>query len=104
MTAAPQPGPVAGLLVLLVRGYRWLLSPLLPPRCRFAPSCSSYALQALQQHGALRGSWLAVTRVVRCQPFHPGGHDPVPPAATDSGDPGPALTPYPPLGSGATRA
>jgi uncharacterized protein len=69
----------ARLLVLAVRGYRLLISPLLPPSCRFYPSCSAYALEAVQVHGALRGSWLAVRRLSRCHPFHAGGLDPVPP-------------------------
>ncbi len=76
-TAAP--GPVARALLVLLEGYRQWISPLLGPRCRFAPSCSAYAAQALQLHGAGRGSWLAVRRIARCHPFHPGGHDPVPP-------------------------
>jgi putative membrane protein insertion efficiency factor len=65
-------------LRLAVRGYRWFVSPLLPPACRFSPSCSEYADQALERHGAWRGGWLAVCRVCRCGPWHPGGHDPVP--------------------------
>jgi hypothetical protein len=68
--------------MLLVRGYQRTVSRLLVPRCRFAPSCSAYALQALAEHGALRGSWLAVCRVCRCHPFNPGGYDPVPPRRT----------------------
>ena len=71
-------GP-ARLLLALVHGYQRWLSPLLPPRCRFAPTCSAYAVQALREHGAGRGSWLTVRRMLRCHPFHPGGHDPVPP-------------------------
>ena len=66
------------LLVGLVRGYQMLLSPLLPPACRYYPSCSAYAIEALERHGALRGSWLAVRRIGRCNPFRPGGFDPVP--------------------------
>ena len=70
----------ARLLMFPIAGYRRFVSPLLAPRCRFAPSCSEYALTALAEHGALRGLWLAVTRIARCHPFHPGGYDPVPPA------------------------
>jgi putative membrane protein insertion efficiency factor len=66
------------LLVLLVRLYQRAVSPLLPPACRFHPSCSSYAVGALERHGALKGSWLAARRLARCHPFHPGGIDPVP--------------------------
>lgn len=69
---------IRALLVLLVRLYRALVSPLLPPACRFHPSCSAYALTALERHGALRGSLLAARRLCRCHPFHPGGIDPVP--------------------------
>ena len=69
------------LLCFLVRAYRYLLSPLLGPRCRFHPTCSAYALEALQSHGALRGSWLSVRRLLRCHPLHAGGLDPVPPVA-----------------------
>jgi uncharacterized protein len=65
-------------LVLLVRLYQRLVSPLLPPACRFYPSCSAYAVQALERHGAIAGSWLTVRRLCRCHPFHPGGIDPVP--------------------------
>jgi len=66
------------LLALLIRGYQRLLSPLLPPSCRFHPSCSQYALEAIHRHGALKGSWLAVRRLARCHPFNAGGFDPVP--------------------------
>lgn len=65
-------------LVLLIRGYQRYISPALPARCRFYPSCSQYALEAITRHGALRGSWLAARRLARCHPFHPGGVDPVP--------------------------
>ena len=67
------------VLLALVTAYRRWISPLLGDRCRFAPSCSAYAQEALVVHGAGRGSWLAVRRLARCHPFHPGGHDPVPP-------------------------
>ncbi|WP_028917360.1 MULTISPECIES: membrane protein insertion efficiency factor YidD [Pseudoxanthomonas] len=66
------------LLILALRGYKRFVSPLLGPRCRFVPSCSEYAMQAIQRHGALRGSWLAARRLARCHPLHPGGFDPVP--------------------------
>jgi len=70
--------PAALPLVGLVRVYQRLLSPLLPPSCRFYPSCSAYAVTALTRHGAAKGSWLAARRLARCHPFHPGGIDPVP--------------------------
>ncbi len=62
----------------LIRSYQWFLSPLLGPNCRFHPTCSSYALEAIEQHGALRGSWLGVRRICRCHPWNEGGYDPVP--------------------------
>ena len=70
---------MSAILRALVRGYRYFLSPLLAPACRFHPSCSAYAEEALREHGALRGSWLAAGRLCRCGPWHPGGIDPVPP-------------------------
>ncbi len=69
---------IRALLVWLLRLYKRFVSPLLPPACRFHPTCSVYAVQALERHGALRGSWLALKRLARCHPFHPGGLDPVP--------------------------
>ena len=69
---------IAKFLVLCVRGYQVALSPILPPACRYFPTCSAYAIEALNRHGALRGSWLAVRRILRCHPLHPGGYDPVP--------------------------
>lgn len=62
----------------LIRFYQWALSPLLPPSCRFEPSCSRYAYQAIDRFGFVRGGWLAGKRLARCHPFHPGGYDPVP--------------------------
>ena len=73
------PTLAARILIVPVIGYRRFISPLLPPVCRFAPSCSEYALEALRVHGAVRGLWLAVRRLARCHPFNPGGYDPVPP-------------------------
>jgi hypothetical protein len=81
------PTVMARVLMAAVTGYRRFVSPLLPPRCRFEPSCSAYALGALREHGAARGVWLAVRRVARCHPFNPGGYDPVPPRHT-GGKPG----------------
>jgi hypothetical protein len=82
--SVPQKGPTAVTRALMaaVTGYRRFISPLLPPRCRFEPSCSAYALEALRVHGAARGLWLAVARIARCHPFNPGGYDPVPPRGT----------------------
>lgn len=67
------------LFVIPVRLYRFFISPLLGPSCRFYPSCSSYAEQAILQHGVFRGSWLAIKRLGKCHPWHEGGIDPVPP-------------------------
>ncbi|MBV2265238.1 MAG: membrane protein insertion efficiency factor YidD [Thauera sp.] len=65
-------------LVGLLKVYQYAISPMLGRRCRFDPSCSQYAVEALLRHGALKGTWLAVRRVGRCHPWHPGGYDPVP--------------------------
>ncbi len=69
---------LAGALVLLVRLYQWTIRPFLGANCRFAPSCSEYAIEALRLHGPLRGAGLAAWRIVRCNPWHSGGADPVP--------------------------
>ena len=66
------------LLVGLIGAYKRLLSPILPPACRFVPTCSEYAAAAIEKHGPVRGVFLAVRRIVRCAPWHPGGFDPVP--------------------------
>ena len=90
MTAGPPVEPPAGsprsalsrgasaVLIVLVRIYQVGLSPLLGGSCRYYPTCSAYAIEALQRHGALRGSWMAARRIGRCHPFRPGGYDPVP--------------------------
>jgi putative membrane protein insertion efficiency factor len=80
-----QKSLAAGVLLALVHTYRIAVSPVLGPACRFVPSCSAYAEEALQRHGALRGSLLAARRVGRCHPFHAGGYDPVPPAESRGG-------------------
>jgi putative membrane protein insertion efficiency factor len=68
------------LLLALLRAYQWIFRPLLGNRCRFYPSCSDYAAEAIERHGAVAGTFLAACRVCRCHPFHPGGYDPVPEA------------------------
>jgi putative membrane protein insertion efficiency factor len=73
-----RPLVVVDLLVLLVRVYQRLISPLFPASCRYVPSCSEYAAQALRRHGVVRGLWLAARRIVRCHPWAEGGDDPVP--------------------------
>lgn len=66
------------VFIFIVRAYQVVLSPLLPAACRYHPTCSHYAIEALEKHGAIRGGWLAVKRIARCHPFRPGGFDPVP--------------------------
>lgn len=68
----------ARVILWIIRLYQKLVSPALPPSCRFAPSCSEYARQAVEKHGVLRGLWLGLGRLLRCHPFRPGGYDPVP--------------------------
>jgi putative membrane protein insertion efficiency factor len=71
---------VQKILIAVIRVYRYLLSPWLGQSCRFYPSCSHYALESIETHGSLRGSWLALRRLLRCHPWRAGGYDPVPPA------------------------
>ncbi|WP_375484558.1 membrane protein insertion efficiency factor YidD [uncultured Jatrophihabitans sp.] len=73
------PGPLSRMLLAAITVYRTAISPLRPPSCRYLPTCSEYAFEAVTVHGGLRGGWLAIRRLLRCHPFHSGGHDPVPP-------------------------
>ncbi|WP_102564915.1 membrane protein insertion efficiency factor YidD [Vibrio sp. 10N.286.49.B3] len=78
--------PLARLAIGLVYLYRWTISPLLGPRCRFTPTCSSYALEALKAHGFVKGSWLSGKRLLKCHPMNEGGYDPVPPVQNQDRD------------------
>ncbi|MCF6744842.1 membrane protein insertion efficiency factor YidD [Blastococcus sp. KM273128] len=78
--AVPRRSAAARLLLRAVGFYSRAISPAFPPRCRFHPTCSAYAAEAVARHGAARGSWLALVRLAKCAPWHPGGVDPVPPA------------------------
>ena len=69
--------PAVSFLVFLVKAYQKIISPLLPQTCRFYPSCSAYSIEALREHGALRGTWMTLRRILRCHPLSAGGHDPV---------------------------
>src|SRR5258708_7449941 len=69
---------VAKVVVLqMLRGYKWAISPMFPPACRYVPTCSEYAMEAVERFGAVRGGWMAAMRLLRCHPFARGGHDPV---------------------------
>jgi len=76
--SGPGPGPAARAAAALLAAYKRFVSPLLPPACRFHPTCSEYAREAILRHGLPRGTWLTIRRLARCHPFHPGGFDPVP--------------------------
>jgi putative membrane protein insertion efficiency factor len=73
-----MPHPFRFLLIALVKFYQYSISPLLPAACRYTPTCSQYAIEALQKHGALKGAWLALKRILRCHPWGGHGYDPVP--------------------------
>tara|TARA_Y100000588_G_C13502820_1_gene605968 strand:- start:230 stop:526 length:297 start_codon:yes stop_codon:yes gene_type:complete len=78
LQARPHPGIFARGGIAMVRWYQRNLSPLKPPVCRFHPSCSQYTLEAIERYGLIRGSFMGAARIMRCNPFHPGGYDPVP--------------------------
>lgn len=65
------------ILILVIRFYQFFISPLFPPTCRFYPTCSAYAIEAIAKKGALKGTWMTIKRLSKCHPFHPGGYDPV---------------------------
>lgn len=65
------------ILILFIRFYQIFISPLFPPTCRFYPTCSAYAIEAIQKKGPLRGTWMSIKRIAKCHPYHPGGYDPV---------------------------
>lgn len=77
--------PIKWILIGIVRFYQLFISPILGPRCRFYPTCSSYTIDAIQQHGVICGTWLAIKRIVRCHPANPGGIDPVPSCGCQKG-------------------
>jgi putative membrane protein insertion efficiency factor len=87
MAGFAGPRPIGATLAMLVRAYQLLVRPILPPACRFEPSCSAYAIEALQRHGAFRGTLLAAWRILRCNPWGASGHDPVPPCARGTASP-----------------
>lgn len=76
---AKTKSPLQWLTTTLIRGYQLFISPMLGPRCRFNPTCSHYAIEAIMVHGTVKGCWLAMKRILKCHPLHDGGSDPVPP-------------------------
>jgi len=70
--------PITFIMRVLIKGYQWLVSPVLAGSCRYYPTCSSYAIEAIEQHGPLKGTLLGLKRILRCHPWHDGGYDPVP--------------------------
>ncbi|MGL4455341.1 MAG: membrane protein insertion efficiency factor YidD [Plesiomonas sp.] len=76
--------PLAWLMILFIKVYQWVISPLIGPRCRFQPTCSHYGIEALRRFGAVKGSWLTIKRVLKCHPLNLGGYDPVPPKSDDN--------------------
>lgn len=89
---------IGRVLIVLLKGYKRFISPLLGPRCRFVPSCSEYAMEAIGRFGPMKGGWLALRRIGRCHPLNPGGHDPVPACTA-----GPACHSPPPSPNPGTR-
>ncbi|MCG9732291.1 membrane protein insertion efficiency factor YidD [Shewanella sp. Isolate13] len=75
---AKTQSPLQWLATTIIRGYQLLISPMLGPRCRFNPTCSHYAIEAIRLHGVVKGCWFAGKRILKCHPLHPGGEDPVP--------------------------
>ena len=90
---------LARILLRAIRAYQRWISPVRPPACRFTPTCSAYAVTAVERFGAVRGGWLATRRLLRCGPWHPGGHDPVPMTVGHSGQPRPDAPTSSPTGA-----
>ena len=78
VSESPRDLDMKSLFLSIIRLYQRFISPILPPSCRFVPSCSRYSYEAIERYGVARGGWLGVRRLLRCHPLHPGGHDPVP--------------------------